>query len=90
MTPFAWVTLALLVIIAAVGFDTVIGMNRIGRLRDVPPRPGPGSPAVSIVVAARDEARGIEAAALSLLAQQYPDFEIIAIDDRSFNGYPIP
>ena len=83
MTPLAWAILVLLVIIAAVALDTVIGMSRIERLRDMAPRPAEGSPAVSIVVAARDEAKGIEAAARSLLAQQYPDFEIVAIDDRS-------
>jgi glycosyltransferase involved in cell wall biosynthesis len=38
---------------------------------------------VSVVVAARDEGPNIEAALASLLAQDYADFEIIAIDDRS-------
>jgi glycosyltransferase involved in cell wall biosynthesis len=41
---------------------------------------------ISIVVAARDEARGIEPAMRSLLAQRYPGFEIIAVDDRSSDG----
>ncbi|MFM9965874.1 MAG: glycosyltransferase [Planctomycetaceae bacterium] len=38
---------------------------------------------VSIVVPARDEGHKIEAGLKSLLASDYPDFEIIAIDDRS-------
>ena len=39
--------------------------------------------AVSIVVAARNEERQLEAAVGTLLAQDYPDFEVVVIDDRS-------
>jgi hypothetical protein len=38
---------------------------------------------LSVIVPARDEARRIEAALASLSAQDYPDLEILAIDDRS-------
>jgi len=38
---------------------------------------------VSIVVPARNEAEHIEAALVSLLQLDYPDFEVIAVDDRS-------
>ncbi|HXY37366.1 MAG TPA: glycosyltransferase, partial [Planctomycetaceae bacterium] len=40
-------------------------------------------PKVSIIVPARDEAAKIEAAMRSKLAVDYPDFELIAVDDRS-------
>ena len=40
-------------------------------------------PRVSIVVPARNEAEHIEAALLSLLQLDYPDYEVIAVDDRS-------
>lgn len=40
-------------------------------------------PRVSVIVPARDESHKIEAALRSLLAQDYPNFEVIAIDDRS-------
>jgi glycosyltransferase involved in cell wall biosynthesis len=40
-------------------------------------------PRVSVVVPARDEGQKIEAGLKSLLVSDYPDFEIIAIDDRS-------
>ena len=40
-------------------------------------------PRVSIVVPARDEGHKVEAGLKSLLAADYPDFEVIAIDDRS-------
>jgi glycosyltransferase involved in cell wall biosynthesis len=46
--------------------------------------PDPKSwPRVSVIVPARDEGTKIEASLKSLLATDYPDFEIIAIDDRS-------
>jgi len=50
--------------------------------------PGPAAsraplPRVSIIVPARDEARAIEEAVRSHLAQDYPDFEVIVVDDQS-------
>lgn len=46
------------------------------------------SPRVSILVAARNEQETIESCLTSLLQQQYPDFEIIAVDDRSTDATP--
>jgi cellulose synthase/poly-beta-1,6-N-acetylglucosamine synthase-like glycosyltransferase len=43
-------------------------------------------PKVSVVVPARDEAERIEEALRSLARLDYPDFEIIAVDDRSGGG----
>ena len=40
-------------------------------------------PFVSIIVPARNEEKDIERCLLSLLAQDYPHFEIIAVDDNS-------
>jgi len=40
-------------------------------------------PSVSILVAARDEAWGVEACVRSLLALDYPGVEVIVVDDRS-------
>jgi len=40
-------------------------------------------PRVSIIVPARNEAEHIEAALVSLLQLDYPDYEVIAMDDRS-------
>lgn len=43
-------------------------------------------PRVSIIVPARDEEAMIAAAVRSLLGLEYPNFEVIAIDDRSADG----
>jgi glycosyltransferase involved in cell wall biosynthesis len=43
----------------------------------------PGSPSITVIVPARDEAPDIAATLHSLLAQDYPNLQIIAIDDRS-------
>ena len=43
-------------------------------------------PPVSVIVPARDEAGTIEAAAETLLAQEYPDLQIVFVDDRSVDG----
>ena len=84
MTPLAWAMLVLLLAIAAAGLDVLIGTGKLPRLAGERPREGPGAPPlVSIVVAARDEERGIEEAMGSLLAQRYPALEIVAVDDRS-------
>ena len=40
-------------------------------------------PRVSIIVPARNEAEHIDAALVSLLQLDYPDYEVIAVDDRS-------
>lgn len=40
-------------------------------------------PRVSVIVPARNEAKKLRATLRSLLSQDYPNFEIIAIDDRS-------
>jgi chlorobactene glucosyltransferase len=40
-------------------------------------------PRVSILVPARNEERNIEACVTSLLEQDYPDFEVIVLDDQS-------
>lgn len=58
-------------------------LSRVGR--------GPGDaglPKVSIVVPARDEEVDIEDAVRSHLTQDYPDFEVLVVDDRSTDATP--
>jgi glycosyltransferase involved in cell wall biosynthesis len=73
---------AITVLALAIAFvDFAVGHRRMVFLKDVPP--AASGPSLSIVVAARNEARGIEAAARSLLALDYPLLEIVAVNDRS-------
>jgi len=41
------------------------------------------APRLSVLVAAKDEQENIEACVRTLLAQDYPDFQLIAVNDRS-------
>ena len=68
-------------ILAAVFIDFATGHRRLRSLRDV--TPASTGPPLSIVVAARNEARHIEAAVTSLLHLDYPALEIIIVNDRS-------
>ena len=45
-------------------------------------------PLISVIVPARNEARNIRRCLEALLAQQYPRFEIIVVDDRSTDATP--
>lgn len=51
------------------------------------PRPAPaGMPWVTILIPAKDEEKRIAACLRSALNQDYPNFDLIAIDDRSVDG----
>jgi glycosyltransferase involved in cell wall biosynthesis len=64
------------------------GLLRPRTLHGVTPLPpnAQNVPMVSIIVPARDEAAAIEGALRSMLTLDYPNLEIIAIDDRSIDG----
>jgi len=61
--------------------DFAMGRGQVRVLKDV--RPAQTGPPLSIVAAARNEARGIEAAVASLLRLDYPALEIVIVNDRS-------
>jgi cellulose synthase/poly-beta-1,6-N-acetylglucosamine synthase-like glycosyltransferase len=75
--PLAW---------GLLGFVIVKGRGRMRILvRPAPPIPQP-PPKVSILIPAKDEAKQIERCVMSVLRQDYPNFEVIVIDDRSSDG----
>jgi len=78
-----WFSLLVMLASFAVLGDVAFGWRRLRRLRDVAPILPANPPLVSLVVAARDEARAIEPAVRSMLALDYPALEVIVIDDRS-------
>jgi GT2 family glycosyltransferase len=63
-------------------------MARLPWLSDVTPIPSSEAPLISIIFAARDEAEKLPAAIATLLAQDYPRFEVIAVNDRSTDQTP--
>jgi glycosyltransferase involved in cell wall biosynthesis len=67
-----------------------LNMRKIAELTqpefDVSAVGGAPLPRVSIVVPARNEAQHIEVALQSLLQLDYPDYEVIVVDDRSDDG----
>ncbi len=68
---------------AAVLPANIRSLRRLSR----PPRAASGfGPRVSIVIPARNEERGIGDAVRSQLSQDYRDFEVIVVDDRSTDG----
>ena len=78
---------ALVAVVAAV--QLLWGWLEIPSLADVPASPAwTQPPRVSVIVAARDEERHIEAAVSSLLGQDYPDYQIVVVDDRSTDRTP--
>jgi hypothetical protein len=63
-------------------------MARLPWLSDVTLLEGNEAPLVSIIFAARDEAEKLPAAIHTLLGQDYPSFEVIAVNDRSTDQTP--
>ena len=70
------------------GIRAGIGMARLPWLSEVPPLSSSSAPPVSIIFAARDEAEKLPAAIQTLLAQDYPQFEVVAVNDRSQDRTP--
>lgn len=79
---FAYIALALINLFwLAFMIQAIAGLRRIEYLpEDVEPV---STPKVSIIVPARNESRIVAQALQSLLGQDYPNFEIILIDDHS-------
>jgi cellulose synthase/poly-beta-1,6-N-acetylglucosamine synthase-like glycosyltransferase len=78
-----WIVAAWLTSSTAALLTAALGVRGIRRLGDEPIPSSHPTPSVSIVVAARDEARHLEAALDSFLGQDYTPLEVIVVDDRS-------
>ncbi len=78
-----WLALVSLVVIAGMAMEFAIGNRSLKWLKNLPAFEGDRPPKVSVIVAARNEARKIEEALKSLLRQSYPNVELIVVNDRS-------
>ena len=84
MTYFA---LALFVFWGLLLAQTVVNLLVFHELRPTdPPGPRQSWPMVSIVIPARNEERDIGPTLDAALAQDYPSFEVIVVDDGSTDG----
>ena len=81
---FGFVTLAWVI----GGIRMVAGMARLPRLAQTTPLRDDACPAISILVPARDEAEKLPQALVTLLAQDYPSYEVVVVDDRSTDATP--
>lgn len=82
-----WLSLAVLLVWLGAAAEINQGSRKLRRMDRFPPAAdAPGLPAFTIVVPARNEAGTLEPAMRSLLALDYPRFEVIAVDDRSDDG----
>ena len=75
------------------GFYGLLGTRTIGPVKrsqvyHLPKWSATESPFVSVIVPARNEARGIRACIESLLCLDYPAFEVIVVDDGSADATP--
>ena len=66
--------------------DVARGTRKIPAIRDIAPLDDSNCPPVAILFAARDEEEKLPGALQTLLALDYPRYEVIAADDRSEDG----
>jgi len=83
MTMLFWLAAITLLLWFVTALDIMIGNRRVRQLRDISPQLPAGAPRLSVIVAARNEARNIRPALSSLLQLSYPDYELIVVNDRS-------
>jgi len=87
---YAWV--AILAAVALVWLSRHIQMSRAAQavpaLKSTDEAPADERPAVSVIVAAKDEEQNIRRCVESWLRQDWPDYEVIIVDDRSSDRTP--
>jgi len=78
-----WIALTSLVLVTICFWEVTTGTRAMTQLKDVPPLAGTSLPKVSVIIPACNEATTIEPALRSVLSLDYPDLEIIVVNDRS-------
>ena len=83
MTLWFWIATVHLAAVLLLIWRLAINRSQLQRLSDHPVGTGDELPSISIVVAARNEARDIEAALNSWFELDYPNLELVVVNDRS-------
>ncbi len=83
MTMLFWLGIFILLADILIGFEVLTGSRKIRFLRDIAPIDPGQAPRISLIAAARNEERNIRAALQSLLALDYPQLQVIVVNDRS-------
>src|SRR5467141_4868755 len=65
------------------GLHIAYGALRLPIIKDIPPVSDADCPRISILLAARDEEEKLPAALATLMEINYPNLEVVAVDDRS-------
>jgi len=65
------------------GLRVAYGATRLPWVRDFLPAPDANCPRISLLFAARDEEEKLPAALATLMEIDYPELEVVAVDDRS-------
>ncbi len=86
MTWFEIISWVLVAVWCLATFPAWYGIVFPRFIRTVEPLTGDDLPSLSIIVPARDEAAAIEEALQRMLGLDYPDYEVIAVNDRSTDG----
>jgi glycosyltransferase involved in cell wall biosynthesis len=71
------------------GLKTMLGARQLPWLRDFAPAPDSLCPKISLIFAARDEQEKLPQALPTLAEMDYPNLEILAVDDRSTDATPL-
>ncbi len=87
----------LILLVAVVNFlvilviftQLIVGFKKTGKLDNCGPPGASASPKVSIIMTACNEEDGIEQAVHTMFQQQYENYEVIVVDDRSTDETPI-
>ena len=83
MTLLFWLSITVLCLNLAISLEIILGIRQLTELKNIPPAAPEQIPKVSIIIPACNEASTIEPALRSVLAIDYPELEIIVINDRS-------
>ncbi|MHB8482711.1 MAG: glycosyltransferase family 2 protein [Nitrospiria bacterium] len=81
-----YLALLTLIFYLVMGIEAFAGARTLRFLKESPPLEGGEPPRISVIVAARNEKKNIEMALQFLLNQDYPNLEMMVIDDRSTDG----